>query len=53
MKQFRKCAILLLGTILTLVITACGWIDANPTITLVENPWPASELNVAGGQNHH
>lgn len=34
-------------TILLLVLAACGGSAANPDITLVENPWPASELNVA------
>jgi glycine betaine/proline transport system substrate-binding protein len=45
MKQFKRYSIFLLVTLLALSITACG--ESNPTITLVENAWPASELNVA------
>lgn len=32
------------------LLAACGG-DENPTITLIENPWPASELNVAVAAN--
>ena len=42
----RKTVIVLLGIVVALLATACGG-GAKETITLVENPWPASELNVA------
>lgn len=45
MTQFKKYALVLLIGLLALIVTACG--GEKPTITLVENPWPASELNVA------
>ena len=46
MKQFKTYSIFVLVSLLAFIITACGG-GAKPAITLVENPWPASELNVA------
>ena len=46
MKQFKKYTTFLVVTLLALIIVACGGSGAKETITLIENPWPASELNV-------
>lgn len=43
MKKYYLVALLLVA----LLAAACGGTEAKETITLVENPWPASELNVA------
>ncbi len=43
----KKLMLVVLGS-LVFVLAACGGSDtAGPNITLIENPWPASELNVA------
>jgi glycine betaine/proline transport system substrate-binding protein len=43
--MFRKFALVVVLLWITLAVVACG--GGNETISLVENPWPASELNVA------
>lgn len=46
----KKFVFSLVLTAVLIAMSACGGggsADSNPTITLVENPWPASELNVA------
>ena len=48
MLRGAKLAIVLV--FLVALFVACGG-GANETITLVENPWPASELNVAVAKN--
>ncbi|MEM7028519.1 MAG: glycine betaine ABC transporter substrate-binding protein [Chloroflexota bacterium] len=46
--RFKKQIMFVCFTILALLIAACeSPINVQPSITLVENPWPASELNVA------
>ena len=45
MLKIRKFVVMALATVVLLAFTACGGSD--PQITLIENPWPASELNVA------
>lgn len=47
MFNVKKITLLTLLTLLLGVLAACGGAEAEPQITLVENPWPASELNVA------
>lgn len=42
---------LLLTLLVSLLLVACGGAATNPTITLVENPWPAAELNAAVAAN--
>ena len=44
--MWKKVSIGLIVVIVGLVAVACGG-GGNATITLIENPWPASELNVA------
>jgi glycine betaine/proline transport system substrate-binding protein len=44
--MFNRKVTLLVVLVLAALMAACGG-GTKPTITLVENPWPASELNVA------
>lgn len=46
--MFKKIVMIVMAGLVTAVLAACGGgEEAKETITLVENPWPASELNVA------
>lgn len=48
--MFRKFMLVLVVVLIAVLAVACGG-GAQETITLVENPWPASELNVAVAKN--
>lgn len=48
-RRIRLVALLLLAAVV-LLAAGCGG-DEKPLITLIENPWPASELNVAVAAN--
>ncbi len=45
--MFRKLPLVSLLLFVAFSLAACGGGGAKETITLIENPWPASELNVA------
>ncbi len=51
--MFKKTRLIVLVLALTAVIllAACGGGGDKPTITLIENSWPASELNIAVAAN--
>jgi glycine betaine/proline transport system substrate-binding protein len=50
-KKTRLYLLILLVTAVTLLLAACGGGGDAPTITLIENSWPSSELNVAVAAN--
>jgi len=51
-KKTRLFLLILLATAVPLILAACGGSGGDaPTITLIENSWPSSELNVAVAAN--
>jgi glycine betaine/proline transport system substrate-binding protein len=47
MKQKKGFLLFVSAVLLALLLAACGGGGGSETITLIENPWPASELNAA------